>query len=299
MKVAVSGASGMVGRPLVASLAEHGHEVARLVRREPRAPDEIRFDPDLPSVDAQALRGDTALVHLAGHNIAAGRWNAAEKRRIMASRVDGTRVLAEALAADAESPRTFVCASAIGYYGDRGGELLTEESARGGGFLADVCAAWEEACEPARAAGVRVVNLRIGMVLDPSGGGLKKLLLPFRLGLGGVVGGGRQYWSWIANDDVAGAIEHTLATSSLAGPVNVVAPEPPTNREFTEALGRVLRRPTFLPLPAFAARLGMGEMADALLLASTRVKPAALERSGYAFRQPELEGALRHLLTAG
>ncbi len=298
MRIAVSGTGGMIGGRLVAALEGSGHEVLRLVRRESRAANEVRFAIVEREVEVAELEGADAVVHLGGYNIAC-RWNAERRNRIRDSRVQSTRLLAETLAAGSGLPRVLVCASAIGYYGDRGDELLTEESSVGAGFLAEVCRDWEAACEPARAAGVRVVNLRVGMVLDPSGGALKKLLLPFRLGVGGVVGNGRQYWSWIERDDVVGAIEHALATASLEGPVNAVAPDAPTNREFTKVLGRVLRRPTVFPLPAFAARIGLGQMADALLLASTRVKPAALERSGYAFRRPELEPALRGLLKAG
>jgi hypothetical protein len=237
-----------------------------------------------------------AIVHLAGENIAGGRWTAARKARIRDSRVIGTRTLCETLARLSQPPKVLVSASAIGYYGDRGAEPLWENSTFGTGFLADVCRAWEEATQPAVQKGIRVVLLRLGIVLSPAGGALAKMLLPFKLGLGGVLGRGNQYMSWIALDDVAGAMAHTLVTDTLQGPVNAVAPYPVTNREFTRTLGRILRRPTVFPLPAFAARLVFGEMADALLLASTRVEPKRLLATQYVFRYPELDGALRHLL---
>ena len=224
------------------------------------------------------------------------RWNAAQKTRIRDSRTQGTRLLCEALAGLENPPAVFVCASAIGYYGDRGDETLDESSNAGDGFLADVCREWEAACEPARAKGIRVVNLRTGVVLSPCGGALQKMLLPFKLGVGGVVGDGKQHWSWIAIDDLIGAIHHALTHEELSGPVNVVAPHPATNRQFTKVLGKVLRRPTIFPLPAFAARLVLGEMADSLLLASARVLPKQLQETGFDFRFADLEDALRHLL---
>ncbi len=241
------------------------------------------------------LQGLDAAVHLAGESIAQ-RWTPERKARILKSRARGTRLLSESFARLTQLPCVLLCASAIGYYGDRGEEVLTEESPSGVGFLAEVCREWEAACEPAVRKGIRVVNLRIGVVLSAAGGVLPRMLLPFRMGLGGRVGHGRQYMSWIALDDLVGVIVHALTCDTLAGPVNAVAPHPVTNVEFTRTLGRVLRRPTVLPIPAFAARLALGEMADGLLLASTRVQPARLAASGYAFRYPELEGALRHVL---
>jgi uncharacterized protein (TIGR01777 family) len=297
MRVAVSGSTGLVGSQVVASLSAAGHEVVRLVRRAP-APGEraVRWDPVKREIDAAGLEGLDAAVHLAGENIASGRWNAARKAAIRDSRVDGTRFLCDALAGLARPPKTLVCASAIGYYGDRGGESLTEESPPGKGFLAEVCREWEAASAPAARKGIRVVLLRIGVVLSPRGGALSRMLPPFRAGLGGVIGGGRQYVSWVALDDLVGIVLHALRSGELRGPVNAVAPVPVTNREFTEALGKVLSRPTLLPVPAFALRLAVGEMADALLLASTRVVPRRLEGTGYPFRFPELPAALRHLL---
>jgi len=295
MRISVTGSSGLIGSALVRLLAAEGHEVGRVVRST--APEGARrWDPGAGHVDAAAVNGVDAVVHLAGENIAAGRWSAARKARIRASRVEGTRVLAEAVAGADPRPQALLCASAMGFYGDRGDDRLTEASTSGRGFLAEVSREWEEACAPARDRGVRVVNLRFGIVLSAAGGALAKMLLPFRLGAGGAVGSGRQWWSWVALDDAVGAIRHALVTPGLVGPVNVVAPNPVTNAEFTRTLGRVLARPTLLPVPAFAVRLALGEMADALLLASTRIVPDRLQQTGYAFRHPELEGALRHLL---
>ncbi|HXK08581.1 MAG TPA: TIGR01777 family oxidoreductase [Vicinamibacteria bacterium] len=295
MRVSVTGSSGLIGTALVRLLTSEGHEVGR-VFRSPTAVGAWRWDPAAGHVDARAVNGADVVVHLAGENIASGRWSSARKARIRESRERGTRVVAEAVAGADPRPRVLVCASAMGFYGDRGDERLTESSAPGQGFLADVSRAWEDACAPARDQGVRVVNLRFGIVLSPTGGALARMLLPFRLGAGGVVGTGRQWWSWVSLDDVVGAIRHALTTPGLVGPVNVVAPNPVTNAEFTRTLGRVLARPTFFPVPAAAARLALGEMADALLLASARIVPQRLEATGYVFRHPELEGALRHLL---
>lgn len=297
MRILVTGASGLVGSALVPFLAAAGHQVARLVRSAP-GEDDIRWDPDAGMLDTQALEGLHGVVHLAGENIASGRWSSEKKRRIKESRVCGTRLLAGALAGLESPPRVLVSASAIGFYGDRGDEELTEGSKGGSGFLSEVCREWEAATEEAQAKGIRVVHARLGVVLSKDGGALAKMLTPFKLGAGGIVGNGRQYMSWITLDDTVAAIAHLLSTESAAGPVNVVAPAPATNREFTRTLGRVLRRPTLFPMPGFAARLAFGEMADALLLASTRVKPAGLMGSGYVFRHESLEAGLRHILGA-
>jgi uncharacterized protein (TIGR01777 family) len=251
----------------------------------------------LREIDAAGLEGFDSLLHLAGENVGSGRWTAARKAAIRDSRVNGTRFLCDALAELARPPKTLVCASAVGYYGDRGEEPLTEESPPGTGFLAEVCREWEAASAPAARKGVRVVALRIGMVLSPEGGALARMLPLFRAGLGGVIGGGRQYISWVALDDLPGIVLHSMQCGDLSGPVNAVAPRPVTNREFTEALGKALSRPTPLPVPAFALRLAVGgEMADALLLASARVVPKRLLDTGFAFRSPELETTLLRLL---
>lgn len=296
MNVLVSGSHGLVGSALVSELVADGIVVRRLVRGERAGEGEVAWDPDGGHVDEGGLGGIDAVVHLAGENIAARRWSSAQKSRIRDSRVRGTRRLAEAVSRLAAPPGVMICASAIGYYGDRGAELLDESSEGGSGFLAEVCRDWERAAEPAVRRGVRVVWLRFGVILSARGGALKSMLRPFRLGLGGVVGSGRQFLSWVSLDDAVGAIRHALARSSVVGAVNVVAPAAVTNREFTRVLGRVLGRPTVLPLPAFAARLVLGEMADALLLSSARVVPRRLEASGYRFRHAELEEALRSAL---
>ena len=298
MTIALTGATGLIGSALRLLLESGGHRVVAL-RRAAASGDaggDPRWDPATGGLSPGALDGVDAVAHLAGENVAGGRWTASRKARIRGSRVDGTRRLAETIAGLERRPATLVAASAIGYYGDRGDERVDESSAPGEGFLPDVCRAWEEAAAPARAAGVRVVHLRIGIVLTPAGGALRQMLPPFRFGLGGPIGSGRQYMSWVTLDDVLGGVLHVLRTADLDGPVNMVAPEPATNAEFTRTLGRVLRRPAVLPLPAVGARLAFGEMADALLLASARVEPTRLQESGFAFGYPALEGALRHVL---
>jgi uncharacterized protein (TIGR01777 family) len=296
MTVAVSGASGLVGSALTARLEAAGHTIKRLVRRAAQRPGEITWDPDRAAVDVDALRGLDAVIHLAGENIAKGRWTAEKKRRIRTSRVEGTRLLVDALTRLDAKPRVLVAASAIGYYGDRGGEKLDETAAPGDGFLAEVCRAWEAATTPAMDTGIRVVSARLGVVLAGNGGALGAILIPFKLGVGGPVGNGRQYMSWITIDDAARAFEFALTNERLSGPVNFVSPEPVTNAQFTKALGRVLRRPAVLPMPAFAARLALGQMADELLLASTRVVPSRLTDAGFPFEHPQIEPALRHVL---
>ena len=295
--IVVSGASGMVGSALIPLLTTGGHPVRRLVRKPtPTDADAIAWDPATGAIDPAKLDGVECLVHLAGDNIASGRWTAAKKARILESRAAVTRKLCDTLARMDHPPKTLVSASAIGFYGNRGDEILTEDSGPGTGFLADVCRQWEEATRAAVEKGMRVVNLRFGVILDPRGGALAKMLFPFRMCGGGVIGDGRQAMSWITLDDAVGAIHHALHDERMRGPVNGVAPNPVGNREFTKTLGGVLRRPAILPMPAFAARLAFGEMADALLLASARVHPTRLLAGGYVFRHAKLEDGLRHLL---
>lgn len=297
MKILVTGSTGLVGTELVRLLAEKGNSVTRLTRsRSGSSKDTAYWDPSRGQIESDKLEGHDAVVHLAGENIA-GRWTEEKKIEIENSRVIGTGLLAESLAGLGAKPRVIVSASAIGYYGDRGDEVLTEDSGPGEGFLARVGVKWEGALEPAVKAGIRVVNVRLGIVLSARGGALEKMLLPFKLGVGGRIGTGEQFWSWITLDDVIGAIYHSIITEALSGPVNLVSPNPVTNREFTETLGQVLRRPTVLPLPSFAARGVFGEMADELMLASTRVRPVKLLESGYEFQYPDLTGALNHVLS--
>ncbi len=295
LDVLVSGSRGLIGSALVTALEEGGHRVRRLVRSGGTSGDAVRWDPSAGAIDAARLEEVDAVVHLAGESVQ-GRWTAAKKARIRDSRMQGTSLLSRTLAGLPARPRVMVSASASGYYGDRGNELLREESASGSNFLAGVCLEWEAAADPAREAGIRVVHPRFGIVLSPEGGALGPMLPIFKLGLGGKIGSGRQYWPWVSIDDVVGAILHALAIDSLSGPVNVVAPDPPTSAQFTKTLGRVLGRPTIFPLPAPAARLVLGQVADELLLASQRLEPARLKESGYSYRHPELGGALRHLL---
>lgn len=298
MNVLVSGSSGLVGSALIPELEEKGHRVVRLVRGEGYSGDVVSWNPAAGTIDTEALAASRpgAVVHLAGESIASGRWTESKKRRILESRREGTRLLARALAALPEPPEVMVSASASGFYGSRGVEVLTEYSDAGDTFLARVCREWETAAQPARAAGIRVVHPRFGIVLSAEGGALATTLPIFKLGGGGRVGDGRQFWPWVALDDVVGAIVHALEDETLRGPANVSAPNPMTNAEFTRILGQVLRRPTLVPLPARAARLALGEMADELLLVSARMKPERLQKQGYEFRYPQLKGALRHLL---
>jgi uncharacterized protein (TIGR01777 family) len=297
MDVAITGASGLVGSALAERLEIGGHRVRRFVRNGSGEAGSIVWNPEEGTIDRDAIEGVEGVVHLAGENIAAGRWTAGRKRRIRESRVKGTTLLSETLAALDRRPRVLVAASAIGFYGDRGDERLTEESARGEGFLPDVAVAWEEAAEPAASAGIRVVNLRIGVALSATGGALAKMLRPFRMGLGGPIGDGSQYMSWIALDDLVKIIEFALVDDALSGAVNAVAPTPVTNAEFGRTLGRVLGRPAVLPTPKLALRLAMGEMANELLLSSTRVLPHRLQDAGFTFTHPTLESALRSQLT--
>jgi len=293
MRVLISGASGLIGLALTRALRASGDEPVALVRR-PAREGEVQWSPNEP-LDPAKLAGCDAIVHLAGKNIA-GYWTQKFKQEVRDSRVRGTQTLATAAAESfrkSDQPRVFISASAIGYYGNRGDELLTEDSSSGQGYLADVSKEWEAATNLAREAGLRVVNLRIGVVLARDGGALKPMLPPFKLGLGGRVGSGKQYWSWVSLDDVIGIILFALRNDNLRGPVNVVSPEPVRNEEFVRALGAQLHRPTIFPLPAFVVRTLLGEMGDAALLGSARVEPAKLKAAGYEFRHAKLKDALQ------
>ena len=297
MKILVSGSHGLVGTAVIKSLLQDGYEVIRLVRTKlDFGANEIEWHPDQDRIDAPRLEDLDAVIHLAGESIASGRWTDEKKRAIRYSRVKGTTLLSNALAQLSQPPRVFLSASAIGYYGNRGDEVLTETSKPGDDFLSSVCIQWEEATRPATGKGIRTVNARFGVILDAHGGALAQMLTPFRMGAGGRIGDGKQWMSWIALEDVVAGLKFLLNDASTRGPVNFVAPNPVTNAEFTRTLGRVLSRPTFFPVPAFGARLAFGEMADALLLSSQRVDPAVLEDRGFPFYWPTLEPALRHLL---
>lgn len=296
MKIILSGASGLIGTATRRLLSHAGHEVLPLVRRAPQS-GEVSWNPERGELEAAVFQAVDAVVHLAGHSAASqNRWTEAHKARIRDSRVLGTKLLAEKIAQANPRPKVFLCASATGYYGHRGEEWLEETASAGRGFLAEVCQAWEKAADPARTAGVRVAHLRIGVVLGADGGALAQMLPWFRWGLGGRLGDGRQWWSWITVEEVARIIQFVLETPTISGPVNTVTPHPVTNAEFTRILAKAVRRPAIFPAPAFFLRALYGEMADELLLGSARVRPAVLERAGYAFRSPELSGALQDIL---
>jgi len=291
----VSGVSGPIGAALLPYLESQGARITRLVRGAARSPDQISWDPLRP-LASTAVSGFEAVIHLAGESVA-GRWTEAKKKAIRESRVQGTRHLAEALAETPSRPRVFISASAIGFYGNRGDEVLTEASPAGEGFLPEVTREWEAASRIADDAGIRTLNLRLGLVLSPKGGALAKMLTPFRLGLGGKIGSGQQWWSWIHVDDIVGALHHALRTDSLSGPANLVAPNPVRNEDFTKTLSSVLKRPAWFSVPALAARVAFGKMAaDELLLSSVRVEPAGLRDTGYAFRFEDLQAALEDLV---
>ncbi|MFE4996730.1 TIGR01777 family oxidoreductase [Streptomyces mirabilis] len=294
-RIAIAGASGLIGSALTRSLTADGHEVVRLVRRAPRGKDEVRWDPDGQRMDAAGLAGCAVVVNLAGAGVASRRWTEAYKRKILDSRVRGTATLAAAVASLDERPRVFVNGSAIGFYGETGDRVVDESAPPGEGFLPSVCVAWEGAAEPAREAGVRTVFARTGLVVAREGGAWGKLFPLFRAGLGGRMGDGRQYWSYISLHDEVAAIRHLIDTSSLSGPVNLTAPTPLTNREITEAMGRVLHRPTVFPTPAPLLRLALGDMSGDIL-GSQRVHPTRLLSSGFTFAFPTIEGALRAAL---
>lgn len=297
MKILISGSHGLVGSALIELLTRNGHEIVRLVRHEPKSgAAEVSWNPEKGIIDNERLEGFEAVVHLAGENIAEGRWTSEKKRAILESRVKGTTLLSETLATLKTPPAVLLSATAIGYYGNRGDELLTETSAPGNDFLAHVCQQWENATKPASEKGIRTVLTRFGIILDAKGGALAKMLTPFQMGVGGRIGNGKQWMSWIALDDVVGGISFMLRDHFVNGPVNFVAPHPVMNAEFTKTLGSVLSRPTFIPVPAFGVRLAFGEMADALLLSSQRVVPEVLQARGFAFAWPRLELTLKHLL---
>jgi uncharacterized protein (TIGR01777 family) len=288
LRIAVSGASGLVGRQLAAFLTTGGHQVARLVRRDARGEDEIAWDPVAGMIDSAALEGFDAVIHLAGAGIADHRWSAGRMREIRESRVSSTTLLAQTLARLERPPKVLVSASAVGFYGDRGGELLTEDAVPGSGFLSEVCQAWELAAEPARQAGIRVVHPRFGVVVSSQGGVLGRTLPIFKAGIGGRIGSGDQWLAWIAVDDLLAILLRAATDDMLVGPVNAVAPLPVTNREWTASLAAALRRPAILPAPAAALRLAFGCMADEVLLASQRAIPVQLERAGFRFTFPTL-----------
>lgn len=294
-RILVSGSSGPIGAALLPSLEAHGFAVTRLVRHSASGRDQIVWDPSRP-LSPDLVSGFDAIIHLAGESIV-GRWTDAKKRRILESRAQGTGHLAEAAAKASQPPRVFISASAIGFYGSRGDEtILREDSLSGEGFAAEICRQWEGATQPAAQAGIRTVQMRIGVVMSADGGALPAMLTPFRLGMGGRLGNGRQWWTWVSVRDVVGAIQHVLNHDALSGPVNTVAPNPVTNAEFTRILASVLHRPAIFPMPAFAVRLIFGEMGEELFLGSQRVEPAKLAATGYRFQHPDLRNALKEIL---
>ncbi|MCY3971746.1 MAG: TIGR01777 family oxidoreductase [Acidobacteria bacterium] len=294
MKVAISGASGLIGSALIRALLESGHDCGRLIRGAPRHPDELEWRPERGLAEPTAVEGFDAVVHLAGESVAGGRWTAERRHRIRSSRIPATLRLVESLSTIERPPRVFVCASAVGYYGDRGDELLEEDSSAGSGFLASVCRDWEAAAATAATVCDRVVILRFGVVLSAAGGALPRMLTPFRLGVGGRLGSGKQYFPWIHLEDAVAAILHLLARGE--GPVNLTAPEPVTNAELTRSLATTLRRPALFPVPRPALLVAFGAMARETLLASARVVPARLVSEGFTYRYPTLDSALRHEL---
>jgi uncharacterized protein (TIGR01777 family) len=300
LKILVTGASGFIGRRIVAALAKQRHEVLRLTRAGAPSDDPRLFhwDPAKGEIDAHAVEGLDAVIHLAGENLSAKRWSPAFKAQILESRVQGTRVLLDALSRAGIKPKAFLAAAAIGYYGDRGAEELSEGSAPGNDFLAQVCQAWELETAKAAGLGCRVVQLRIGMVLGAEGGALAKMLTPFKLGAGGRIGAGSQFYSWISADDLVKAFLFTLTNEACSGVYNAVSPNPVTNAQFTASLARAVSRPAVFPMPAFAARLAFGEMADALLLAGQKVSPARLKAAGFQWDHPFIGEALNKIVNA-
>jgi uncharacterized protein (TIGR01777 family) len=297
LKILISGASGLLGSTLIPFLRTGGHTVLQLVRRQPKKENnEIRWDPANGTIDLDDTDMIDAVIHLSGENIGEGHWSPEKKKRIIDSRVKSTRLIAETISKMKNPPKVFLSASAIGFYGHRGDILLDESDTTGNDYISDVCRMWEESADTAVAAGIRTVFLRIGIVLSPQGGALGKLLFPFQMGIGGKIATGRQYMSWISIDDTIGAIHHALFERNISGPVNLVSPNPATNHEFTKVLAKVLSRPAYFTVPKFAIETVFGEMGRETILSSTRVKPGVLMETGYSYRHPDLETALRHLL---
>ncbi|PZM81527.1 MAG: TIGR01777 family protein [Candidatus Melainabacteria bacterium] len=296
MKLAITGSTGLVGKKITAELKAAGHQVVKLVRKVSNSENEFSWNPDTDKIDAKAFEGVDAVIHLAGESIASKRWSSEQKMKIKQSRVKGTKLIASTLAAMDNPPRVLVSASAIGFYGDRGAELLTEESTTGEGFLAAVCREWEDATRDAESKGLRVVHARLGVVLSKEGGALKMMLPPFLMGAGGPLGDGKQYMSWIDLDDAAKAFIYLATEANTSGAVNLVAPNPETNANFTKTLAKVIHRPAFFPVPTFGVKALFGEMGEELLLSSNRVSANKLVNSGFKFTYPDLESALKHEL---
>jgi uncharacterized protein len=297
MKILLSGSNGLVGSELKNDLTNKGHNVISLIRnKNHESNSSVYWDYENKILDLDNLNEIDCVIHLAGENISAKRWTEKQKKKILESRTQSTNFLIKSISKLERKPHSFICSSAIGYYGNRGEEVLIEESEKGTGFLSDVCQDWERCTLPAKEAGMRVVNLRFGVVLSEKGGALKKMLLPFKFGVGGKIGTGKQYISWISIEDTIRVIDFCLKNDKINGPINVVAPNPVTNYELTKSLGKILNRPTLFPLPAFAARLVLGEMADELLLASTRVEPAILLKYGFDFKHTALDKALDKII---
>lgn len=298
LNIVISGASGLIGRAIIPFFTTGGHQVTRLVRHKNISPNQLCWDPVAGKLECSALKNSDVIINFSGENIGQGRWTKAKKRKIMQSRIKTTTLLSETIANLKPPPKVFLNASAVGYYGNRGDLTQTEDNVCGADFISEVCSDWEKATVVAQKRGIRVVFLRIGVVLTPCGGALKKMLFPFKMGIGGKFGSGQQYISFIGIDDVIGAIYHIINNDSLEGPVNIVAPQPVTNLKFTKTLGKVLKRPTLFTIPEIAIKSVFGEMGQEILLSGTRVEPQKLLASGYTFRNPDLEGVLRHLLGA-
>lgn len=297
MNILISGSTGLIGNKLTDFLVNKGHKVIRLVRKNiPYSEKQIYWNPSNEKIELNVNEKIDAVVHLAGESVGEGRWTPSKKKLILDSRVEGTKLICEAISRLKDKPKVIVSASAIGYYGDRGDEVLTEESTEGNDFLAKVCVEWESLTRIASENGIRVVNARIGIVLSSDGGALKKMLLPFQMGVGGNMGSGKQYMSWIDIDDLVRIFYHCITNENISGPVNAVAPKPVTNAVFTKTLGKVLNRPTLLPAPKFALTMLLGEMGEALLFGSQNVSADKLIKSGFKFHYADLESSLNHAI---